>query len=292
MTVSLFLQLVVQGCAIGAIYGLAALGFVLLVKALDVINFAQGEFVVLGGFIVWTLVGAGLPFWLALPGALLIGALVGVVFERVVYRPIRDRDFATHLIGTLAGALILRNLAQHIWGPETHAFTAPFDRWVFDWHSVVINPQYLLILGATVLLVAGYYVFFFHSPTGKVLRAVADSRSTARLLGVHTNRIGALAFALASSTGVLAGVLVAPLFLVDPNVGFTAALKAFVATIIGGWGSFPGALLGGLIVGLAEVFSVQFFPSGYKDATAFVILIVFLLLRPQGLFPGRAGERA
>jgi branched-chain amino acid transport system permease protein len=291
--VATYLQLLIQGLAIGAIYGLVALGFVLIVTSVNVMNFAQGEFLMLGSFLGVTLSTAlGFPFWLTLIGTVLICAFLGVVFDRVIYQPMRHGDFATHLIATLAASIVIRNVAQHVWGPDTRSYYEPFRQHIITFHELLINPQHLLILAMTVLLVIILYYFFFETGVGRMMRATSQDRDTSSLLGVRVNRVSMLAFAIASAVGGLAGVLVAPLFLVDLNVGFMAALKAFIATIIGGWGSIPGALAGGLIVGIVEVFAAHFFTASFKDPVAFVVLILFLMFRPKGLISERIGEKA
>lgn len=287
-----YLQLVIQGLATGAIYGLVALGFVLIVNAVNVVNFAQGEFLMLGGFIGLTLSLLGLPFWAALLGTIVVCGLLGILFDRVIYRPMRGGDFATYLISTLAAGLIMRNVAQHIWGPEVRSYYAPFDQKIFNVDGLLINPQHLLILGMTILLVIALYAFLFKTGLGRMMRATAQDRDTARLIGVRVGNIGMITFVMSLAIGGMAGVLVAPLFLVDLNVGFTAGLKAFIATIIGGWGSIPGALAGGIIVGLVEIFATHMFSAAFKDPVAFAVLMIFLIVRPSGIFAERVGDKA
>lgn len=289
----IYLQLIIQGLAIGSIYGLVALGFVLIINTVNVVNFAQGEFLMLGSFIGLTLsVSLGAPFSLALLGTIAICGVLGVVFDRIIYRPMRNGDFATHLISTLAAALIMRNVAQHVWGPEVRSYYEPFDQRILNFDGLLINPQHLLILGMTIALVGLLYFFLFRTGLGRVMRATAQDRETARLIGVKVGTVGMLTFAMSLAVGGMAGVLIAPLFLVDLNVGFLAGLKAFIATIIGGWGSIPGALAGGLIVGLVEVFATHYFTAAFKDPVAFAVLMVFLIFRPSGLFSERVGEKA
>lgn len=290
---TIYLQLLIQGLAIGAIYGLVALGFVLIVNAVNVVNFAQGEFLMLGGFIALTLSTVlGLPYWATLLGTIIICGVLGVAFDKLIYQPMRNGDFATHLISTLAAALIIRNLAQHIWGPEARSYYAPFEQKIFNVYGLLINPQHLLILGMTIILLIALYYFLFKTGLGRMMRATAQDRDTARLIGVNVSRVGTITFAMSFAAGGMAGVLVAPLFLVDLNVGFLAALKAFIATIIGGWGSIPGALAGGLIVGLVEVFASHFFTAAFKDPVTFGVLMIFLILRPSGIFSEHVGDKA
>lgn len=287
------MQLLVTGLAMGSIYGLVALGFVLLVNSVNIVNFAQGEFAMLGAFLMYSVVtGAGLPFWVALPVVLALGVGIGLVFERMAYRPLRREDLVTHLVATLAASVFLRNLAQQIWGPVPYSFAEPFGDRVWNVGGVVVLPQHVLILVVTAVLVGLLYLFFFRTRTGKMLRAASQDRQAAQLLGIPVTRLGALTFALAASLGALAGVLVAPVFFVNLDMGFVMGLKAFVASIIGGWGSVPGAIAGGLVVGVVEVFAATYLSSPYKDAFAFIILVLFLILLPRGIFGERVADKA
>lgn len=288
-------QILISGLAMGAIYGLVALGFVLLINAVNIINFAQGEFVMLGAFLVYTLGSPdmlGLPFPLAFALVVAAAAAIGVAFERLSYRPLRGGDFATYLVGTLAAAVIIKNLAQQIWGPVPFSYTEPFGRQVLRLGALTVLPQHLLILAFTAVLVVALYGFFFYTRTGKMMRATAQDRAAAQLIGIRVARIGTVTFALATALGCLAGVLLAPVFFVNLDMGFPMGLKAFVATIVGGWGSVPGAIAGGALVGVVEVLATTFLNSQYKDAYAFAILILFLILRPQGIFGEKVADKA
>ncbi len=290
---SILPQVVVQGLAMGAIYGLVALGLVLLINAANLINFAVGDMVMLGAFLVYTLVSLlHLPFWAGFAVTVALGGVAGLIVERIAYRPIRGGDVGTYLVSTLAAAMLIRNLAQQAWGAVPYSFTEPFGRRILRWQGVSIQPQHLLILAFTLLLAAWLYWFFYHTRTGKLLRATAQDREAARLLGISVAAIGSVSWALASGLGALAGVLVAPIFFVNLNMGFIIGLKAFIATIIGGWGSVPGAFAGGMIVGLTEVLATTYISSTYKDSYTFVVLLLFLIVLPRGLFGERTLDRA
>ena len=277
--------LLMSGIAMGAIYGLVALGFVLLINAVNIINIAQGEFLMLGSFFIFTFTTMwGLPLPIAFVVLLLAAAVVGVVFELTAFRPLRGGDLATFIVSTLAASLVIRNVALNVWGPYPFAFRQPFEGAVLTLGSLRINPQHLLIIGVTAVLMAALYYFFFHTRLGKMMRAMSQDRATASLLGIPVARIGTITFILAACIGATAGVLVAPIFFVNIDVGFTIGLKAFIATIIGGWGSVPGAIAGGVLLGVVEVLAAAYISSQYKDAFAFVFLILFLLARPQGIF--------
>jgi len=287
-----FLQLLVQGLAMGAIYSLVALGFVLLVNAVNIINFAQGEFVMLGAFLAFTF-GSTLhwPYWAVVIGVTVTAGLIGVVFERTAYYPLRGRESSTFLVSTLAASVFLRNLAQQIWGPVPFAFTEPFGQAVLKAGGVTIVPQHLLILGATALLVGALFWFLFRTRLGKLMRAASQDRVAAQIIGVRVEMIGIVTFMIAAASGALAGVLVAPVFFVSIDMGFGVGLKAFIATIIGGWGSVPGAIAGGILLGVLEV-AASAFNSTYKDIFAFGVLILFLIALPKGIFGEKIAEKA
>jgi branched-chain amino acid transport system permease protein len=280
-----FIPLALSGIAMGAIYGLVALGFVLLINAVNIINIAQGEFLMLGSFFVFTFAAIwGLPLIPAILLMIVAAAIVGIVFERAAYRPLRGGDIATFIVSTLAASLVIRNVALNVWGPYPFAFREPFGGTVLTLAGLRVNPQHLLIIGVTAVLMVALYLFFFHTRLGKMMRAMSQDKATASLLGIPVTRIGSITFVIAASIGAVAGVLVAPIFFVNIEVGFRIGLKAFIATIIGGWGSVPGAITGGVVLGVVEVLAAAYLSSQYKDAFAFLFLILFLLARPQGIF--------
>jgi branched-chain amino acid transport system permease protein len=287
------LQLIVTSLAIGSVYGLVALGFVLLVNSTNIINFAQGEFAMVGAFVMYSLAAEWrLPYGLAFALTLVVAGMVGVVFERLVYRPMKRADIATYLAATIAASVLIRNVALKVWGPIPYSFQQPFGMKMLVFHGVRIRPQDLLIVAFTTVLVLALYVFLFRTRTGKKLRAMSQDRATAQLLGIRVLRMGTLTFIMASMVGAVAGVLVAPVYFVNLDMGFTMGLKAFVATIIGGWGSVPGAIAGGLVVGIVETLATAYISSVYKDVFAFLLLIVFLIVLPQGIFGEKVADKA
>jgi branched-chain amino acid transport system permease protein len=286
-------QTLISGLANGAIYGLVALGFVLLVNAVNILNFAQGEFVMLGAFLVYTFgVVLHLPFAAAFILVVGAAALIGIVFERIAYRPIRQGDNATFLVATIAASVLIRNVAQNIWGTVPFAYNEPFGRSVLKFGDLQVLPQHLFIFGFTLLLVGLLWFFFFKTRLGKLMRATAQDRQTARLLGIRVARIGTITFMMAAAIGALAGVLVAPIYFVNLDMGFSIGLKAFVASIIGGWGSVPGAIVGGVLLGLVEQLATAYISSAYKDAFAFLVLIFFLIFLPRGVFGEKVADKA
>lgn len=287
------LQLIVTSLAIGSVYGLVALGFVLLVNSTNILNFAQGEFAMVGAFVMYTVaVEWHVPYAPAFVLTLLVAGVVGVVFERVAYRPMKQADIATYLAATIAAAVLMRNVGLKIWGPVPYSFQQPFGMRMLVFHGVRVRPQDLLIVAFTAVLVLALYMVLFRTRVGKKLRAMSQDRATAQLLGIRVLRMGTLTFIAASMIGAVAGVLVAPVYFVNLDMGFTMGLKAFVATIIGGWGSVPGAIAGGLVVGFVETFATAYVSSVYKDVFAFLLLIIFLIILPRGIFGEKIADRA
>ncbi|MHB1131431.1 MAG: branched-chain amino acid ABC transporter permease [Chloroflexota bacterium] len=289
----MFLQILISGLAMGSIYGLVALGFVLLVNAANVINFAQGEFVMLGAFLVFTFAELwGLPFLPAVALVILIMGLFGLLMERVAYRPLRNSSAVTIIISTLGISVFLQNVALRTWGAVPEYFGQPFGRQMIDIGNLRLVPQHLLVLVVTAALVVLQHWFFHNTRLGKLMRATAQDKDTARLLGVNIGLMTALTFALASALGALAGVLLAPTFYISVEMGVRVGIKAFIASIIGGWGSITGAMVGGIVIGLVEVLAAAYISSLYKDVFAFVVLILVLVVMPQGIFGERVAEKA
>jgi len=280
----------------GSIYALVALGFTLLINSVNIVNLAQGEFVMLGGFLIYTLVTLwGWPFWLSFPVVIVGAGIFGLLFERLGYRPLKDTGVVTIIVGTLGLSVFMKNMAVNIWGALPLPFSEPFGRRMLvlgGENGLRLVPQHLLILGLTAALVIGLHYFFRFTRIGVMMRAAAQDQVAARLMGVPFYRLTALTFALAAALGALAGVLLAPTFFITAEMGTMVGIKAFVATIVGGWGSIPGAIAGGLTVGLIEALSAAYLSSKYKDVFAFLILIVFLLFRPQGILGEKTTERA
>ena len=287
-----FVQSLITGLAIGAVYGLIGLGFMLLVNTTNILNFAQGEFGMLGAFIMITLaINVGIPYVPALLIVLAAAAVIGIVFERIVYRPLKNADVPTYFAATLAAAVVIRTAALKIWGPYARPFQEPFGLTMLSLGEVRVRPQDLLIVGVIIVLSGLLYLFFNKTSTGKAMRAMSQDRKTAQLLGVKVLSMGTLAFVIASMIGAVGGVLVAPIYFASLDMGFYMGLKAFISTIIGGWGSLPGAVIGGLIIGVVETFGAVYISSVYKDVFAFVLLIVFLVIRPQGIFGEKVADK-
>lgn len=291
---STLIQLAVTGLAFGCIYALVALGFVLIYNAVGVVNFAQGEFVVVPAFIAVALLSfAHLPWYVAY--ALTLGVMVvfGLVFELVAYYPLRNRTFLPVVISTIGASILLQNGAQIIFGAQPLPFPSLFpSNRTIGLVGVHIVPQHLLILAVTAALLVAQYLLFERTMLGRKLQAVAQDKDTARLLGVRSGTMIAITFSYSAMLGAAAAVMVAPLFTVTTGFGSALALKAFSASIVGGFGSVPGAIVGGVILGLVEIFAAAFLSPDYRDAYAFIVMIGVLLLRPQGIFGEKVVERA
>jgi len=284
------LPLAIAGVASGCVYALVALGFVLIWKATEVVNFAHGELMMLGGFSGLGLVAIGWPWPLALAGAALAGALFGLLAERVVLRPLLGRPHIPIVMTTLGLGFMLKGGVMMLPGSstETHALPTPFAGQVVHLAGLPVAADHLLVIGVTLGLGGLLFGFFRFTRLGRALRATAQNPLGARLAGIPLARMQALAWALAAGLAAVAGVLLAPVTFVHAQMGLIG-LKALPAAVIGGFGSIPGAVAGGLLLGLVESFAGFYAPEGIKDIAAHVMVLAVLLLRPAGLF-GRPQE--
>lgn len=290
---SLVPQLLFTGLGIGAIYALVSLGFVLLIRAANVVNFAQGEFSMLGAYIMVICFSTlALPYWLSAIIAVVLMAAFGVVFARVTYWPLRFRGQIPVIISTIGASILISNLVLVLYGPSPQTLPGLFDSPGFLLGNVFMNSQYLSVIVFAVLLVVLQYIVFERTLLGKRLQATSQDKDMASLLGIPVGAMVLITFAYSAALGGFAGVLVAPILFVSVGMGAIISLKAFAANIIGGFGSIPGAILGGLLLGVVETFGAAFISVPYKDAIAFGMLLLFLLIRPQGLFGERIAEKA
>ena len=290
-------QLLFAGLAIGSVYALVALGFVMIFRATNVVNFAQGEFAMLGAYFLVTLwQGLKLNYFTAILVALVMMAMLGLLFELAVYYPLRNRTFLPVIIATIGASIMFQNGALAVFGPSPEKVRPVFDTaggtGGVSVAGVFFDYQYLIILFVTVLLVGLQYLFFEYTILGKKMQATSQDKDMARLLGIPVAFMIALTFIYSSLLGGLSGMLVAPIFFVTYKMGATLGLKAFAATICGGFGDVRGAILGGLSLGVIESFGGAYISTTYKDAFAFLVLILFLLLRPQGIFGEKVAEKA
>ena len=292
-TISLNLQLLFSGLAVGAVYSLVALGFVLIIRATNVVNFAQGDFAMIGAFAMVTMLSAlQLPYWLGFILALAVMTVFGVIFNYGVYYPLRNRSFLPVIISTLGASIFLQNTVLGFFGPQPRSLEKVFKTPGFEVAGVFLDSQYLVILAVTLVAVGFQYFFFEHTLLGKKLQATSQDKDMARLVGIPVAWMIAITFIYSATLGGLAGILIGPVLFVSIGMGSIIALKAFSATVIGGFGDVTGAIVGGLLLGVVESFGAAYISVPYKDAFAFLLLLVFLLIRPQGIFGEKISEKA
>ncbi len=290
-------QLLFAGLSIGGVYALVALGFVMIFRATNVVNFAQGEFAMLGAYALFALwQGLNLDYSVAIVLALVIMAGVGLLFEITIYYPLRNRSFLPVIIATIGASIMFQNGALALFGPSPEKVRPVFETdggiSGITLGGVFFDYQYLVILLVTALLVLLQYIFFEYTILGKKMQATSQDKDMARLLGIPVVFMIALTFIYSSLLGGLSGMLVAPIFFVTHKMGATLGLKAFAATICGGFGDVRGAILGGLALGVIESFGAAYISAVYKDGFSFLVLIIFLLFRPQGIFGEKVAEKA
>ncbi len=278
------LQYLITGLTVGSTYAMVAIGFNIIYNVTEIINFAQGEFVMLGGLVmVFLYVAAGLPIVLAFPLTVIIVTLVGMLLDRLAIRPIRQPSVLTLIIATIAASIIIKGIAMFIWGKDPFDLPAFSGRNPIHFFGAVIQPQYLWIIGFLIVIVIFLTLFFEKTIIGKAMSACADNPDAASLVGINVKRMILLSFALSAAIGAVAGITITPISLMEYDRGAMLAIKGFGAVVLGGLGSFPGAILGGLILGTIESFGAGLIHSGYKDAFALIVLLGALFLRPSGL---------
>lgn len=281
-----FLQLLVSGTAMGCVLALIALGFVLIYKATETVNFAQGELMMLGAFFALTFTSIlGLPFWIGVIAAIVCMAAFGMLLERIVLRPILGQPAFAVVMVTIGVGFMARGLASMVpgWGTETHTIQAPFSGQVVRLGAVVLSAEHLMVILMTALLVLVLYLFFRFTRLGIAMQATSQNQLAAYYMGIPVARVNALIWAISAAVAAFAGILLAPITFVHMNMGFIG-LKAFPAAVIGGFGSLPGAIAGGLIIGVVESLAGFYLPEGIKDIAAYIIVLAVLIVRPSGLF--------
>jgi branched-chain amino acid transport system permease protein len=283
----LLVQQAVNALTLGSLYALIAIGLAITFSILDVVNFAQGSLVMWGAYVAAALAaGLGLGIVTPLAAALVLVGLLGLALERTALRPLRRANAPpiAALVATLGAATILDHAILVVFGPDTRAFPAPFTVRMLEVGSAQISTLELTITGIALLLLAALQGLLTRTRTGLAMRAIAQNPRVAGLMGIDTDRVVGLAFALGAGVGAVGGVLTGLYYnSVDVGMGYSAGLKGFSAMVIGGMGSLPGAILGGLVLGLAETAATTFFWSGYRDIVAFSLLIVVLIVKPAGL---------
>jgi branched-chain amino acid transport system permease protein len=286
-----FLQFFFSGLTVGAVYALVALGFTLIYNASDVINFAQGEFVMLGGMTTVFLALAGIPIPLAALIAVISTVAVGLLLHRLAIEPASEAGAVTLIMITIGASIFLRGVAQIVFDKRFHSLPPVFGSEPIRLGGAAILPQSLVVLAGSAVIVGLLWLLIDRTLLGKAVIATAANRLAARLVGINVRRIVGLSFGISAAIGAVAGILVTPITLTSYDVGTLLALKGFAAAMLGGIGSALGAVAGGLILGMLEAFSAGYLSSQYKDAVAFLVILVVLFAIPQGLFGRGSVER-
>lgn len=286
-----FLQYLFSGITIGATYALAALGFTMIYNASTVINFAQGEFIMLGGMLAVVFLHSGLPLPVAIILAVIVPAIVGVLMEKTVVEPVKGADTVNIIIITIGASLVIRGLVQVMLGKGTFMLPAFSGETPVAIGGAMVMPQSFWVIAVTGLVVAALWYFFTRTLTGKAMLATSFNRTAAQLVGINTSWVLWMSFALSAAVGALGGALITPLTMTSYDTGIMLGLKGFVAAVVGGLGSGMGALVGGLLVGILEAMGAGYISSAYKDALPFILILVILVFLPRGLFGSKQTER-
>lgn len=290
----MLLQQLVNGVVLGSVYALIAVGFSLVFSVLEIINFSHGSMLMLGAYFGLVFIGyAGWGFVPAMLGSALLVAIAGAIVERATVAPLRARQAprVLALISTIGASIALEAIAQLVWGADVRGYPSPFPGGL-ELGAVRVTYLELLIVGVTAVQMALLGLYIRYSRTGRAIRAIAQNLPAAALMGIDTDRTILAVFAIGSAIGAVAGMLAGAYFsFAQPSMGFLPGIKGFVAAVLGGLVSAPGAVAGGLLLGVLESFAAGLLSSGYRDAIAFALLLGVLVVRPTGLFPGLVAER-
>jgi len=280
------IQVILSGVAQGCIYGLIALGFVLIYKATETVSFAQGELMMLGAFAGFALVTyLHWSFVAAVMGAMLFMACLGWLIERVVINPVLGQPAFAIVMLTIGIGYVARGLVTMIpdIGTETHALDVPYKDLSFNLNGVVLSASQLVVIGSTAVLCGLLYLVFKHTRVGIAMQATSQNQLAAYYMGIPVKNLNSMVWALAAAVAAIAGLLLAPITFVHANMGFIG-LKAFPAAVVGGFGSLPGAIVGGIVIGVVEAMAGFWLPEGFKDVAAYVVVLLMLVFKPNGLF--------
>ena len=282
----MLLQQIINGLAQGSIYALVGIGFALIFGVLGLVHFAHGEVYMLGAFFGFALITVfHLPVFPSLLIAIIASSIVGIMVELLVFKPLRKAPDVAPMVCTLGLSVVLQNVAMLVWGSDTKSVPDVISGAVIPFFSAHVSTSQILIFAISLILMLILQYILYRSKLGRAIRATAQNKDAAALMGVNINKVISATFALGSGLGGAAGVLVGLYYnAFYPTMGFMAGLKAFVATVLGGLTSVPGAVLGGLVLGVAENLGAAYISSGYRDLIAFVILILVLLIKPSGFF--------
>ena len=280
------LQLLISGIAQGCIYGLIALGFVLIYKATETVSFAQGELMMLGAFCALALLTVlGFPFWITVPSTIAAMGLFGLLVERVVIRPILGQPAFSIVMLTIGISYVARGVVTMIpnLGTDTHMLPVPYNDAITKAGELVIDIEQMVVIAVTALLCLALFALFRFTKIGIAMQASSQNQLAAYYMGIPVQRLNGLVWALAAAVAAIAGILLAPITFVHANMGLIG-LKAFPAAVVGGFGSLPGAIVGGLVIGVVEAMAGFFLPEGFKDIAAYVVVLIMLMVMPNGLF--------
>jgi branched-chain amino acid transport system permease protein len=286
-----FLQYLFSGLTSGAIYALAGLGFAIIYNATHVINFAQGEFIMIGGMATATMVAAGVPLPLAVSLAILASMLVGVALEKFAVEPARNADVTAIIIITIGASIFLRGAAQLIWDKEFHSLPAFSGENPIAVLGATLMPQSLWVICVAAVVIVALWWFFSKTLFGKAMLGTSYNRLAAQLVGIGVKKVVLTSFALSAMLGAVGGIVVTPITFTNYEAGVMLGLKGFSAAVLGGLGNGMGAIVGGLVVGIAEALASGYLSSAYKDAIAFLIILFVLFFMPNGLFGKRGTDR-
>ena len=286
-----FLQFLFSGLTVGVVYALAALGFNLVYNSSHVINFAEGEFIMLGGMLSVFFNGLGLHWGIAFVLAILCTALIGVLLVKLTIEPARNADVIGLIIITIGASLVIRGLVEIWLGKNPYTMPAFTSHPPLELLGARLQAQSLWVFGVTAIVMVALWYFFRHTLLGKGMLATSYNRVAATLVGINTKWILLLSFALSGALGALAGILITPITLTSYDVGVMLTLKGFVAAVLGGMGNNFGAVVGGLLVGVLEAMGAGYISSAYKDAIPFILILLILFFMPRGLFGGKSTDR-
>ncbi len=289
-----FGYLLVSGITTGALYALVALGISIVYRATHAVNFAHGDLFMISGFIAYALhVGLGLPYIVALALTVLAAFGIGVLVERAAFRPAIGRGFVGALLATIGVAYILKGIARSVWGGKGDYIPFPplASPAPISLGGILVSPQQLIVLGGAVAVMIGFGLFFKFTRFGRMMQATADNRKAAILVGIRTDRVYMLTFALGSAVAGVAAVLMAPITLLYPDVGFLLFVKAFAAAVLGGLNTISGALLGGILLGLIESFCGGYVSTNLADVSPYLVIMLVLIFIPSGILGGPAARR-
>lgn len=297
-SISLFGQQVINGITLGSVYALIAVGYTMVYGVIELINFAHGEVYMMGAFFSFTMVTSmGLSIWVAFPVAIVLCAILGVILDIVAYRPLRNAPRLAALITAIGMSIFLQNLALMIWGSDIKSFPRAklppvFSTTAFSLGNIRVTWLQVFILGVAIVIMAGLNAIIHRTKVGTAMRAIAQDKVTASLMGINVNRVISFTFAIGSGMGGVAGILVGMYYnAIWPTMGYIAGIKAFAAAVLGGIGSVPGAMLGGGILGMAEVMGAGYISSPYRDGIAYAVMILVIIFKPSGLLGKSTTEK-